>query len=670
VKQPGSASKRLNPARRLVDVEDLVLNYDPESPQKRFLESGVEGAFLSAADRLPKAVPWPSASRPSAAPLDPAPSESDDLSRFHGYDAVVVTWTAAEAAALAALLTPEYLPSSWYEYRHNVDSYVPLVTGSRAPFNDRSADMARFYHSLGLYFPCRVGEARVLLLKCGLHLDYDGPATPVRQLIGEITQTVSPKLFITTGAGGGIGADVALGDVLIAGRVRFDCVTQFKGEPWRNNVYAPAPPAPSALKAISPNLTRVNAAHIEGARPIPRIWSAPEDTIVTTDFFGFDDSTDYYKLQGAGARICDMGDAMVADALAQFPAMKWFSIRNASDPQIPNPRHDIEAAKQQAGQIYARYGAFTTAASVIATWAVIDSECNDNQGRSTMVEKRKPSARKPTTRAMRHPSGADPLASLRPRVSSSYGGYGWTRDLPDARDYLYAAPLFRFPHGLPPSIDLRAECPPVYNQLQLGSCTANGIAGAIEFDQKKQGNVEYTPSRLFIYYNERVIEGTVSQDSGAQIRDGVKSVATLGAPPETDWPYDISKFAIKPPPKSYSDALQDIVTLYSRVSQNLAQMQGCLAEGYPFVFGFTVYQSFESATVAQTGIVPMPAQGEQVLGGHCVVAVGYDDKQRRFIVRNSWGTTWGLSGYCLMPYEYLMNASLASDFWTMRTVTG
>jgi C1A family cysteine protease len=244
------------------------------------------------------------------------------------------------------------------------------------------------------------------------------------------------------------------------------------------------------------------------------------------------------------------------------------------------------------------------------------------------------------------------------------------RDLPDDRDHLYAAPLLSFKRGLPQSVDLRPNCPPVYDQGQLGSCTANGIGAAIEFDQRKQGNNEFTPSRLFIYYNERVIEGTVSQDSGAQIRDGVKSVAKLGAPPETDWPYDITKFADQPPPTAYSDALQDVVTSYSRVTHNLTNMKGCLAAGYPFVFGFTVYESFESSTVAQTGIVPMPSPGEQVLGGHCVLAVGYDDTQRRFICRNSWGPNWGLAGYFTMPYEYLINPNLSSDFWTLRSVSG
>ncbi len=204
----------------------------------------------------------------------------------------------------------------------------------------------------------------------------------------------------------------------------------------------------------------------------------------------------------------------------------------------------------------------------------------------------------------------------------------------------------------------------------MESCTANGIAGAIEFDQRKQGSKEFEPSRLFIWYNERVNEGTVSQDVGAQVRDGIKSVATLGAPPETDWPYDPQKFAAKPPPAAYADAKLDIVSSYARVVQNLAQMQGCLAEGYPFVFGFAVYESFESEAVAQTGIVPMPASGEAVVGGHCVVAVGYDDTKRVFIIRNSWGEEWGIKGYCLMPYEYLLNPNLANDFWTIRSVTG
>ena len=151
-------------------IDDLILNYDPESPAERFREAGLPAALKSSTGRLPGPVPWPQGHAPTAAPLSQPPAETDDLGRFRGYDAAVVTWTAAEAAALAALFTPEFLPSRWYEYRHNVADYIPLVTGARAPFKDPAPDMARYYHSLGLYFPCTVGGARVLLFKSGLHL--------------------------------------------------------------------------------------------------------------------------------------------------------------------------------------------------------------------------------------------------------------------------------------------------------------------------------------------------------------------------------------------------------------------------------------------------------------------------------------------------------------------
>ena len=246
--------------------------------------------------------------------------------------------------------------------------------------------------------------------------------------------------------------------------------------------------------------------------------------------------------------------------------------------------------------------------------------------------------------------------------------YGWISDIPDHRDQLYSAPVAGI-QKLPPKADLTASCPPVYDQGQLGSCTANAIAAAIQFDQLKQKapNV-FEPSRLFIYFNERTIEGTVASDSGAQIRDGIKSVVGQGVCPESMWPYDITKFAIKPPPNCFTDATKNLVVLYQRIIPNLNQIRGCLASGYPFVFGFTVYESFESTTVAKTGHAPLPAPNEAQVGGHAVMAVGYDDSNQWLIVRNSWGNSWGMRGYFTMPYAYVTNPQLASDFWTIRSV--
>lgn len=242
--------------------------------------------------------------------------------------------------------------------------------------------------------------------------------------------------------------------------------------------------------------------------------------------------------------------------------------------------------------------------------------------------------------------------------------YGYIPDQRDQRDLTYTPDLM----ALPNEVDLRPQCPPVYDQGALGSCTSNAIAAAIEFDRKLQGLPDFVPSRLFIYYNERKMEGTIQSDAGASIRDGIKSVNKVGACPEDEWPYNIPMFTQEPTAQCYTDAKLHLALQYSRVSRQLGHMRQCLASGFGFVFGFTVYESFESSEVAQTGIVPMPSLDESVLGGHAVVAVGYDNIAHQFIVRNSWGTGWGMGGYCLMPYAYLLNNNLSSDFWTIRVV--
>ncbi len=245
--------------------------------------------------------------------------------------------------------------------------------------------------------------------------------------------------------------------------------------------------------------------------------------------------------------------------------------------------------------------------------------------------------------------------------------YGWVPDLPDQRDHRYAAPV-EVLAVLPARVDLRAQCPPVYDQGQLGSCTANAIAAAIEFNRMKQKLPDFAPSRLFIYYNERVIEHTVDFDSGAQIRDGIKSVARQGDCPEMEWPYAIARFKTRPPVRCYADALKYRVVLYQRLTPVLSQLKGCLSSGYPFVFGFTVYESFESAGVARTGHVALPKAGERAVGGHAVLGVGYDDAGQWFMIRNSWGGRWGMKGYFTLPYAYVTDENLATDFWTIRIV--
>jgi C1A family cysteine protease len=238
--------------------------------------------------------------------------------------------------------------------------------------------------------------------------------------------------------------------------------------------------------------------------------------------------------------------------------------------------------------------------------------------------------------------------------------HGWRPDQHDGRDHLYM--MIGKPAQLPPSIDLRGAMPAVYDQGQLGSCTGNAIAGAIDYANGPGGLM---PSRLFIYYNERVKEGTVRQDAGAMIRDGIKSVNQLGVCPELDWPYDISKFKQKPPKAAFADALNKKVSSYARIT-SLQSMRTCLAyDNKPFVFGFAVYESFESQAVADSGRLEMPTPGERLLGGHAVLCVGYDDDSRRMIVRNSWGSSWGINGYFTMPYDYITNPKLADDMWAI-----
>ena len=263
------------------------------------------------------------------------------------------------------------------------------------------------------------------------------------------------------------------------------------------------------------------------------------------------------------------------------------------------------------------------------------------------------------------------LRKVKEKSDLSFKKYGWKPDRPDIRDNKYKTNWHTTmdTSKLPDKIDLRKNCPAIYDQKELGSCTANAIGAAYEFDEIKQNeNNVFIPSRLFIYYNERQMENTTDSDSGASIRDGVKTINKFGVCPEKSWPYDIDKFTVKPNDNCYKEAKNHISVSYKKLEQTLFDMKCCLSEGYPFIFGFTVFESFESDNISKTGIMSMPIDNESSLGGHAVMAVGYDNEKQTFIVRNSWGSSWGDNGYFYMPYQYIINSDLCDDFWTIRKV--
>jgi C1A family cysteine protease len=244
--------------------------------------------------------------------------------------------------------------------------------------------------------------------------------------------------------------------------------------------------------------------------------------------------------------------------------------------------------------------------------------------------------------------------------------YGWIPDVPDKRDLYYRA-SFRIPADLPKAVDLRQLCSKVEDQGQVGSCTANALAGTLEFLELKDKTNFADFSRLFIYYNERLLEGKdwVKVDGGAALRDGIKSLVKWGVCSEKLWPYVESKFAVKPPKECYDEAENYKITSYSRL-QTLNEMRACLATGFPFVFGMAVFESFEYDNVTKTGIMTVPDDKEKMLGGHAVMGVGYNDNDKNVIVRNSWSEKWGDKGYFYMPYDYISNDDLCTDFWTIR----
>jgi C1A family cysteine protease len=248
--------------------------------------------------------------------------------------------------------------------------------------------------------------------------------------------------------------------------------------------------------------------------------------------------------------------------------------------------------------------------------------------------------------------------------------FGCKFDLPDERDLqINTSKLCAVTH-LPDQIDLRktGNISSVYDQGQIGSCLYNASATALDFVRKKTNRNFMRPSRLFAYYNGRLMEGTTNQDCGTQTRTAIKSLAKFGAPYEALWPYDISKVTLRPPLHTYNSAKDDLVVEYRRLETSPGQVLQVLATGYPVIFGFMVYTRFESSNMSIVGMLDVPGSDEILQGGHGVLAVGYDNLHKQVLVQNSYGKDWGLGGYFWISYDYLADPNLTSDFWVISEV--
>lgn len=279
-------------------------------------------------------------------------------------------------------------------------------------------------------------------------------------------------------------------------------------------------------------------------------------------------------------------------------------------------------------------------------------------------------------------------AEMNEHFPQSYYKYNRNTDLPKDTYPMYHLNVPINPdETLPCLVDLRFAMPPIYDQGQEGSCTANASVRSLEYLRMQEAlaaaaeitgyqhtlkprafdpKLYVAYSRQMIYYNERRMDGDTGEDAGATIADSTKSLLYYGVCKESTWPYDESTLTVKPSPEAYSEAAKNKIAKYYRFADT-QHIKHSLASGYPINIGITVFESFESDSVAETGNIPLPnIQYEQCLGGHAVCVVGYDDSKKAFIVANSWGEDWGDKGYFYLPYAYVENPDLSSDWWTIR----
>lgn len=240
--------------------------------------------------------------------------------------------------------------------------------------------------------------------------------------------------------------------------------------------------------------------------------------------------------------------------------------------------------------------------------------------------------------------------------------YGWRPDVPDHRDYRFKT-IQRF-SSLPKSIPCLTAEMAVEDQGDLGSCTAHASTAMVEYTLGMSDL-----SRLMAYYNARKLENTVRSDDGATLRSSIKGLLKTGTCLESLWPYNVSKFKTKPSAKAFTGAkavveqVSAAQLVYSRVT-TLLELLTALANSQPVTFGFAVPARIEK--LPKSGILSLPSSSEAMLGGHAVLAVGYDKSNETVLVRNSWGSDWALDGYFKMKWAWFTDSRmLVDDMWTL-----
>jgi hypothetical protein len=347
----------------------------PPNPRPQHREKGIplmsiaqlndnllERITYRAPHEAPAPIPWPDGLAPSGAPYGRAADEPLPSS-----DVLVVTWTVAEGQALADVLTPGMPSTTWKPYAHRWSNYQPQLTG-RSP--------AREAGCMGYVAQVRIGGVEVLAVKSELHLATDGISAPIVALWQQMVSEARPKLVVTTGTAGGIGAATQLGDVFVVTNAKFNCTKEFKSKPWAQRLFTGPGMQGGAHVAGFDALVAPNAGRLSpvATRPPTLTFGLATGGVETVDYFGFANTTDSFGIvrNYPNARTEEMDDAtlpLALDSLSDPPS--WCSIRNASDPQVSSDIGDLAAQASWANEIYKRYGYWTSFGSAIATWAVI-----------------------------------------------------------------------------------------------------------------------------------------------------------------------------------------------------------------------------------------------------------------------------------------------------------